>query len=107
MIAFIDAVLCACERCVALRQTCSAVALGYGDIELLEDIVKEFVRYLVPFNSCGLLVGYDIASRSVDFFDGISRTDKHILECCNAVFIGYGKLIDLNAGERYAGQSEF
>ena len=35
LIAFIDAVLCICKGGVALRQTGSAVALGYGDIELL------------------------------------------------------------------------
>lgn len=66
-------------------QALFAVALGYGNIELLEDIIKGLVRYLVPLNSGGLPVGYNIASRSVDFFEGISRTDQHILEFCNAV----------------------
>lgn len=106
LIAFIDAVLCTCEGCIALRQTCSAVALGYGDIELLEDIVKGFVRYLVPFNSGGLLVGNDIASRSVDFLKNISRTDQHILEFCNAVFVGHGILVDFNAGKRCSVEAE-
>ena len=35
LIAFIDAILCTCEGGIALRQTGSAVALGYGDIEFL------------------------------------------------------------------------
>ena len=107
LIALIDAVLCACKRCVALRQALFAVTLGYGDIEFLEDIVKGLVRYLVPLDCGGLLFGYDIASRSVDFFEGISRADKHILESCNAVFIGHSILVDLNAGKRCSVEAEF
>ena len=106
LIALIDAVLCACKRCVALRQALFAVTLGYGDIEFLEDIVKGLVRYLVPLDCGGLLFGYDIASRSVDFFEGISRTDQHILEFCNAVFVGHGILVDLDAGERCSVEAE-
>ena len=75
LIAFIDAVLCTCEKSVALRQALFAVTLGYGDIELFEDIVKGLVRNLIPLDCGSLLFGYDIASRSVDFFEGISRAD--------------------------------
>ena len=107
LIAFIDAVLCTCERCVALRQALFAVTLGYGDIELLEDIVKGLVRNLIPLDCGSLLFGYDIASRSVDFFEGISRANQHILEFCNAVFVGHSILVDLNAGDRCSVEPEF
>ena len=106
MIALVNSVLGTCEGGIALGQALFAVALGYGNIELLEDIVKGLVRYLVPLDCGGLLVGNDIASRSVDFFEGIFRADKHILEFCNAVFIGHSILVDLNAGERCSVEAE-
>ena len=107
LISFIDTVLSTCEGGVALRQTLFRIGFRNRNAEFLENIVKGLVRYLVPLDCDGLLVGYDIAFGCSHFFEGIAAADQHILEFRNAVFVGDGILVHGNSRKGCAVEPEF
>ena len=107
LVALIDAVLCTCKRGVALRQTLFRIGFRNRNAEFLENIVKGFACHLIPLDSDGLLFGNDIASRSVDFFEGIAVADQHILKFRHTVFVGDGILVHGNSRKGCAVEPEF
>ena len=107
LIAFIDAVLCPCERGVALRQALFRIGFRNRNAEFLENIVKGFACDLVPFHRCCLLVRYNIAVRGIYFFEGISRTNQHILEFRHTVFVGDGVFVHGDSRKGCAVEPEF
>ena len=99
LITLIDSVGSTGKRSVALRCSGLAVALGYGDIELLEDVGKALIGYAVPFHCGALAVGNHIANAGVHFLQRVAGADEHIPESCNTVFIGNSKFIYGQAAE--------
>ena len=107
LVALIDAVLCTCKRGVALRQTLFRIGFRNRNAEFLENIVKGFACDLVPFNSGGLLFRHDIAFGRTHFFEGISRTNQHILEFRHTVFVGDGVFVHGDSRKGCAVEPEF
>ena len=100
LIALIDAVGGTGKRSVALRRSGLAVALGDGNIELLEDVGNALIGYTVPFHCGTLAVGNHIANGGVHLLQCVAGADKHILESRNTVFIGNSKFIHGQTAER-------
>ena len=99
LIAFVNTVGCTCKRSITLCGTGFFIALSYGYIELLENIRKTLVCFLIPFNSRTLISGNDIADCSIYFLQSITGADKHILKGCNAFVVRNGKLINGKAAD--------
>ena len=93
LIALIDAVGSTGKRSISLRRSGFAVALGYGDIELLEDVGNALIGYAVPLHCGALTVGNHIANGGVHLLQRVAGADKHILESRHTVFIGDGVFI--------------
>ena len=100
LIALINAVGGTGKGGIALRRSGLAVALGDGNIELLEDVGNALIGYTVPFHCGTLAVGNHIANGGVHLLQCVAGADKHILESRNTVFIGNSKFIHGQTAER-------
>ena len=65
------------------------------------------MRYLVPFDGSGLIFGYNIADIGVNFLQGVTGADQHIIECRNAVLVGDGVCIHFFTAHGRSVQMEF
>ena len=88
LIALIDAVGGTGKRSITLRRPGLTVALGYSDIEFLEDVGNTLIGYAVPFHCGALAVGNHIANGGVHLLQRVAGADEHILKSRNTVFIG-------------------
>ena len=75
-------------------------SLNHLEIATLQDVLKGFVYYLVPFDFNGLCFGNDILFCGVYFLKGITRTNEYIFKHRNTVFIGNCVFVYLMTAER-------
>lgn len=62
--------------------------LCYFEVAALQVVVKTLIGDFVPFNSCRLIVGDNIAVRSTNLLQGIAGSDQHIVKYRDTAGIG-------------------
>ena len=67
--------------------------LCYFEVAALQVVVKALIGDFVPFNSCRLIVGDNIAVRSTNLLQGVAGSDKHIVKGSHTAGIGDSILI--------------
>ena len=67
--------------------------LCYFEVAALQVVVKALIGDFVPFNSCRLIVGNNIAVRSTNLLQGVAGSDKHIVKGSHTAGIGDSILI--------------
>ena len=101
-----DAVHSTCQIRVTLGRTGFHILLGNGQIPFLEHVIETLVGDFVPLDSRCLIVGDDIADRSVHLFQRVTSANQNVAEGRNAAGVSYSVLINGNSTVGSAVQME-
>ncbi len=96
LVALVDSVLGACQIRVTLGRTGFHILLCNGQIPFLEHVIEALVGHLVPFNRRRLIVGDDIADRSVHLFQRVTSANQNVAEGSSAAGISHCIFINGN-----------
>ena len=99
-IAIVHAINCTCQGRVTLSGSGFGIRFGHGRVPLFQNVGKALVGYVVPFNRCALCFGNNILGCCIDFFQGITGADQHIVKVSNTIAVGDCVLIHLMATKR-------
>ena len=106
LVALVDSVLGACQIRIALSGARFDVLLGNSKIPFLEHVIEALVCHFVPLDSRCLIVGDNIADRSVYLFQRVTRANQNVAEGRNAAGVSHSILVHRNATVRGAIQVE-
>lgn len=97
LVALIDAVLSIGQVRVTLGRAGFHILLGNSQVPFLEHVIEALVGHLVPLDCRRLLIGDDIADRSVHLFQRVTCADQNVAEGRNTAGVGHGVFIHGNA----------
>ena len=106
LVALIDAVLSTGQVRVTLGRAGFHILLGNSQVPFLEHVIEALVGHLVPLDCRRLLIGDDIADRSVHLFQRVTCADQNVAKGRNAAGISHSILIHGNAAVGRAVQME-